>query len=182
MSGVRTGRRRRVWIWVLVVLPLALLGAVGYVAFRADAELRHPEPNSGRPGSWMTTLTATEISEFTQVPIPAGAVDARWGYTKGFQDDTAVLAFRLPADEVDRFTAGLREATWKEAARPPDTGALRDLQRIGAPDPLSALTLRYGTFVSHLPGHTKRVASQVWLGPSAGDSPVQVWVYAMNVP
>ncbi|MFF2000951.1 hypothetical protein ACFVYP_07645 [Kitasatospora sp. NPDC058201] len=161
-----------------MVLPA---GAAGGLYWLVEQD-RNPTADSGRPGSWVTTMTSAEISDFAQVPIPAGASDVRWGYVEGFQDDTAVMAFRLSADAVDSFAAGLGGAQWKDAAPAPRNSALRDLRHIGAPDPSGVLTLRRGIFVSHQPGHTKRVESQVWLGSRTGIDPVQVWVYAMNVP
>ncbi|MFF1902504.1 hypothetical protein [Kitasatospora sp. NPDC058218] len=172
---------RRWWLAAaLVVLPVLLLAAiVGGLRWIDEAD-RHPAPDSGRPGAWVTTMTAAQVAEFAQVRIPASAADLRWGLQNGFQDDVAVLAFRLPQGEDASFTESLGVGRWDDGGAM-DSTALAHFQHVGSPAPPASLPLREGEIKSWQPGHSKAVATTVWLAPGT-DGFTQVWVYAMDVP
>ncbi|MGW2543584.1 hypothetical protein ACWC5I_22585 [Kitasatospora sp. NPDC001574] len=162
---------------MLVVLPLVLLGAAVGLLFWADAEFRHPKPDSGRPGAW-TTTTSEEVARFAHVEVPGSAADVRWGYQLGFQDDLAALAFRIPQAEVDAFLASLPVPAWKES-RHVAAIDLDNLLHIGAPDPSSMFPLTCGDYYS--PGGGKRIGTTVCLAPWP-DGTRQVWVTAAHFP
>ncbi|MFJ9951142.1 hypothetical protein [Kitasatospora sp. NPDC091207] len=134
---------------------------------------------SERSSGWDTRVASSQVTDFARLTVPASAVDVRWGYQNGLQDDLAVLSFRLPQDGVDGFTAGLGVGQWTEGSSPAGP-ALTGFRRAGAPDPTGSLPLREGTFESLPPAH-EAVATTVWLA-TGGDGFTQVWVYAANIP
>ncbi|MQS12384.1 hypothetical protein F7Q99_08810 [Streptomyces kaniharaensis] len=120
--------------------------------------------------------------EFTRVRPPGSASELRWAYQKGFQDDLAVLSFRLPPGEEAGFLAGLGITVRPSGKRPLDDLPRRGFQQAGAPDPGGAGALRDGSFLAEpLPGHSKRLSATVWLASEA-DGGTRAWVYAMDAP
>ncbi|MFI8458515.1 hypothetical protein [Kitasatospora sp. NPDC085464] len=178
--------RKRRWVLLLalaLVLPLALVGAAVGGLFWVRDRVEHPADNSGRPGSWMT-VPSEYVVEFSRVRPPASATDVRWSYLKGFQDDLAFIAFRLPPGEEQGFLNGLG------VVAEPDSGAslggwsVEGFQRAGAGDPRTAGPLREGKFLAEpLPGHSKRLAATVWLAAEAeAGGGTRVFVDARDVP
>ncbi|MFF2953604.1 hypothetical protein ACFVVU_19935 [Kitasatospora sp. NPDC057965] len=155
----------------LVVLVAAAVGGLYWL----DYESRHPEPDSGRPGAWMST-SADEVSRFAHVGIPAAAIDIRWGYQNGFQDDFAVLAFRVPQAGLEDFKGTLTVSGWAES-RYVQGVDLAGFQHVGAPDPSSTLPLTCGDFYS--PGPAKQIGTRVCLA-ARDDGTSQVWVSAFQ--
>ncbi|MFE7526709.1 hypothetical protein ACFU7Y_13400 [Kitasatospora sp. NPDC057542] len=174
--------RKQRWVLLLaIVAPLALVGAaVGGLYWLREWD-RHPAPDSGRPGSWMT-VTSEFVMEFSRVRPPASAGEVHWAYQKGFQDDSAYLSFRLPPGEEERFLADLKMTVKPSFENRVDSSALTGFQRAGAPDPKAAGPLREGSFLAEpLPGHNKRLAATVWLAAEA-DGGTRVWVDAGDSP
>ncbi|MFJ9443950.1 hypothetical protein ACIRRH_19045 [Kitasatospora sp. NPDC101235] len=164
-----------------IVVPLALVGAaVGGLYWLREWD-RHPAPDSGRPGSWMT-VTSEFVTEFSRVRPPASASEVHWAYQKGLQDDAAFLSFRLPPGEEERFLADLRVTVKPSFKNYVGDGTVEGLQRAGAPDPRGAGPLREGSFLAEpLPGHNKRLAATLWLASEA-DGGTRVWVEAGDSP
>ncbi|MGV9268823.1 hypothetical protein ACWDRR_29625 [Kitasatospora sp. NPDC003701] len=131
-----------------------------------------------RGADWDPGVASSQVTDFARLPVPASAVDVHWGYQNGLQDDLAVLSFRLPQDEVERFAAGLGVGAWTEGGHV-DSPALTGFRQVGAPDPTGSVPLREGSFESLPPGH-EAVATTVWLASTA-DGFAQVWVYAVNM-
>ncbi|WP_406198819.1 hypothetical protein OH807_15365 [Kitasatospora sp. NBC_01560] len=129
--------------------------------------------------TWDSGVASTQVVDFAGLRTPATAVDLRWGYLNGLQDDAAVLSFRLPPGEVDGFAAGLGIERWTGTSSVQNV-ALEGLRRVGAPDPAASSSLREGEFELRPPAH-EAVSTTVWLAPAA-DGSTQVWVYAMNTP
>ncbi|MFD8320473.1 hypothetical protein [Kitasatospora purpeofusca] len=177
MSAATAPRTRwRLLIGVLVALGLLSAAAVGGL-YWLDYEFRHPAPDSGRPGAWMS-VDANEVSRFTRVGIPAQADDIRWGYKKGFQDDFAVLTFRIPQTGLDDFQGGLPVSRWAENKYIQSVD-LDGFLHIGAPDPSNASPLTCGGYLS--PGKAKNVATEICVA-SRSDGTSQVWVSAFHTP
>ncbi|MFD4905840.1 hypothetical protein [Kitasatospora purpeofusca] len=166
-------RRRRLVIALLtvaVLLPVALL----YWAYETD---RRAADDSGRPGSWMSA-TAEQVADLTRVPVPAFAVDVRWGHQNGFQYDLGVQSFRLPSEQTGTFRDGLAVAEWR-ASKPLDPGTDDGLVHIGAPDPRTEPSMTCGLFESRPPGHV--TTTSVCLAPWS-DGTSQIWVSAVRTP
>ncbi|MFB7671036.1 hypothetical protein ACFC26_06410 [Kitasatospora purpeofusca] len=177
MSPATASRTRwRLLVGVLAALVALSAAAVGGL-YWLDDRFRHPEPDSGRPGAWMS-VGADEVSLFTRVAIPAQADDVRWGYQKGFQDDFAVLAFRIPQAELDAFQSRLHVSSWSESKYIQSVD-LNGFQHIGAPDPSNASPLICGGYFS--PGTAKNVATRICVA-SRSDGTSQVWVSAFHTP
>ncbi|WP_159424989.1 hypothetical protein [Streptomyces sp. TLI_053] len=168
--------RRKLLVAVLAAVLLLLAAGVGGL-YWVDYDLRHPKPDSGRPGAWMT-MDAAEVSLFTRVAIPTGADDVRWGYREGFQDDFAVLAFRLSQAGLEEFRRPLPVTEWAERTYI-ESVDLDGFQHIGAPDPSNASPLTCGGFLS--PGQAKNVATRICVA-SRPDGTGQVWVSAFHTP
>ncbi|MFF7455098.1 hypothetical protein [Kitasatospora sp. NPDC008115] len=168
-------RTRRRLIGILVIGPLVLLTAGVALLYWAYEQDRHPKPDSGRPGAWMT-VSPEEVSQFTRVGIPAAAADVRWGYQNGFQDDFAVLTFRLPQTGLEEFKGALAVSEWAESTYVQSVD-LAGFQHVGAPDPTSMLPLSCGDFYS--PAPAKNIATRVCLAPQPGGTS-QVWVSAFQ--
>ncbi|MER6365033.1 hypothetical protein [Kitasatospora sp. NPDC001527] len=173
-SDPRRTRRRRL-IGVLVAGPLILLAAGVALLYWAYEQDRHPKPDSGRPGAWMT-VSSEEVSRFARVGIPASAVDVRWAYQNGFQDDLAFLAFRLPQTGLEDFKSGLPVSEWTDSGHQLAID-MDGFQHAGAPDPSDAHPLTCGGFLS--PAPAKRIATRVCLAPQP-DGTGQVWVRAFQ--
>ncbi|MER7580927.1 hypothetical protein [Kitasatospora sp. NPDC097691] len=175
-------RKQRRWVLLLaLVVPLALVGAAVGGLYWVRDQVEHPADNSGRPGSWMT-VPSEYVVEFSRVRPPASASDVRWSYLKGFQDDLAFLAFRLPPGAEQGFLSGLGVAVEPDSGTSLGGWPLEGFQRAGASDPKTAGPLRTGGFLSEpLPGHSKRLAATVWLATEA-DGGTRVWVYAADAP
>ncbi|MER5355896.1 hypothetical protein ABT093_36950 [Kitasatospora sp. NPDC002551] len=168
--------RRRLLIGALTALVLLMAAAVGGL-YWLDYQDRHPKPDSGRPGAWMTT-SSDEVSRFAHVGIPTAAIDIRWGYQNGFQDDLVALAFRLPQAGLEDFKATLPVSEW--SAKKYVQGAYLDgFQHIGAPDPTNSFPLTHGGFQSL--STAKRISTSVYLAPWP-DGTTQVWVSAVHSP
>ncbi len=157
----------------VVALPVAALGLL-YWAYEAD---RNPADDSGRPGAWMSA-TAEQVSDLAHVPVPASAVDVRWGHQNGFQYDLGVIAFRLPGEQTSTFRDGLAVTQWRAAA-PGDADAADGLLHIGAPDPRAESATTCGSFESRPSGHV--TTTLVCLAPRS-DGTSQVWVSAVRTP
>ncbi|MFE7563223.1 hypothetical protein [Kitasatospora sp. NPDC057500] len=170
----RRTRRRRV-IGILVIGPLVLLAAGVALLYWAYEQDLHPKPDSGRPGAWMT-VSSDEVSRFARVPVPTAAVDVRWAYQNGFQDDLAFLAFRLPQTGLNEFRDSLPVTEWREG-KYIDSGDLGGFLHIGAPDPSTVSPLACGSFYS--PGGAKQVGTTVCFAEQA-DGASQVWVSAVQ--
>ncbi|MFF7592096.1 hypothetical protein ACFZCK_31910 [Kitasatospora purpeofusca] len=168
--------RWRLLVGVLVALVSLSAAAVGGL-YWLDYQFRHPEPDSGRPGAWMS-VGADEVSRFTRVVIPAQADDVRWGYRKGFQDDFAVLSFRIPQAGLEDFRGSLHVSDWAENKYIQSVD-LDGFVHIGAPDPSSASPLTCGGYIS--PGTAKNVATRICVA-SRSDGTSQVWVSAFHTP
>ncbi|MFF2351656.1 hypothetical protein ACFVVL_17945 [Kitasatospora sp. NPDC058115] len=173
-SGRRPISRRRL-IGILVVGPLVLLATGVALLTWAYEQDRRPKPDSGRPGAW-TTVSSEEVSRFTRVGIPVAAVDVRWAYQNGFQDDLAFLAFRLPQTGLEDFKSGLPVSEWTDGGQQPVLDA-DGFQHAGAPVPSDARPLTCGGFLS--PAPAKRIATRVCLAPHP-DGTSQVWVRAFQ--
>ncbi|MFF2661367.1 hypothetical protein ACFVUH_28880 [Kitasatospora sp. NPDC058032] len=170
----RRTRRRRM-IGIMVIGPLVLLTAGVALLYWAYEQDRRPKPDSGRPGAW-TAVSSEEVSRFVRVGIPAAAADVRWAYQNGFQDDLAVLAFRLPQAGLEDFKSGLPVSGWAETGQQPVID-MDGFQHAGAPDPSDAHPLTCGGFLS--PAPAKRIATRVCLAPQP-DGTSQVWVRAFQ--
>lgn len=171
-AAARRWPRRR----VLVLLTAALtVVAAALVVWSIRMSTRVERAST----TWDTGMASARVIEFTDLRVPGSAVDIRSGYLNGLQDDSAVVSFRLPTDQVDGFTAGLGIGRWEEVRRVTDT-ALDGFRHVGAPDPTGAFPLRRGVFQSQPPVH-EAVTTTVWLGSPAEGS-TQVWVYTVNTP
>nr|BFD91372.1 hypothetical protein KitaXyl93_27320 [Kitasatospora sp. Xyl93] len=169
--------------WVLLgvaLLPVLVVGLVGARAWVRDLE-RNPPANSGRPGSWMT-VSLEQVIEFSRVRPSASAVEVRWSYLKGLQDDLAFLSFRLPPGAEQGFLADLGITMGPHPGTGFGSYTLEGFRRAGAPAPATAGPLRYGSFIAEpLPGHNKRLGETVWLAAEA-DGGTRVWVEAADSP
>ncbi|WP_380279386.1 hypothetical protein [Kitasatospora purpeofusca] len=175
-SSTAPRSRRRLLIGVLAAFfVLSAAGVAGL--YRLDYEFRHPKPDSGRPGAWMT-VGSEEVSRFAHVAVPTAAADVRWAYRNGFQDDFAVLAFRLPQAELDDFRGSLPVTGWAER-KYSDNGVLSGFLHAGAPDPSHVFPLACGSFYS--PGPAKRIGTSVCFAGQA-DGTNQLWISAMHTP
>ncbi|MER7704271.1 hypothetical protein ABTX81_15390 [Kitasatospora sp. NPDC097605] len=124
------------------------------------------------------TVSSEEVSRFARVPVPTAAVDVRWAYQNGFQDDLAFLSFRLPQAGLDDFKSSLPVTRWREGGYI-DSGDLDGFLHMGAPDPSTVSSLTCGSFYS--PGAAKQVGTTACFAGQA-DGTSQVWVSAMQTP
>ncbi|MFJ8434504.1 hypothetical protein ACIQ9P_24710 [Kitasatospora sp. NPDC094019] len=168
--------RRRLLLAVLAAFLLLLAAGVGGL-YWVDDDLRHPKPDSGRPGAWMT-VDRDEVSRFAHVTVPVSAEDIRWGYQNGFQDDFVVLAFRIPQGELEQYKSALPASGWTDTSYVPQID-LDGFQHIGAPDPSTTPPLTCGDF--YTPGPAKNIGTQVCVA-SRSDGTSQVWVSAVHTP
>ncbi|WP_157855249.1 hypothetical protein [Kitasatospora purpeofusca] len=168
--------RRRLLLGVLAAFILLLAAGVAGL-YWVDYDLRHPKPDSGRPGAWMT-VDRDEVSGFAHVTVPVSAQDVRWGYQNGFQDDFAVLAFRIPQDELEEYKSSLPASEWTDRQYVQRVD-LDGFQHIGAPAPSTTSPLTCGGF--YTPGKAKNIGTRICL-TSRSDGTSQVWVSAFHTP
>ncbi|MFF2042267.1 hypothetical protein ACFVVX_17715 [Kitasatospora sp. NPDC058170] len=174
MKSARTRRRLVAWL-----AAIALAGAVALVGgvYWLDEQDRHPAPDSGRPGSWVTGATSARVADFAHLRIPASAVELHWGYQIGFQGDYAVLSFRLPEGDTAGFVQATGVVRW-DTAWPPDGTALKAFQHIGAADPTALPMIRRGSLVPESPGHDA-TGVVIWIASEPGGTD-QIWVEAVD--
>ncbi|MFD7413699.1 hypothetical protein [Kitasatospora purpeofusca] len=168
--------RRRLLLGLLTVFLLLLAAGVAGL-YWVDYDLRHPKADSGRPGAWMT-VDRDEVSGFAHVTVPVSAEDVRWGYQNGFQDDFAVLAFRIPQGELEEYKGSLAASGWADTKYVPQID-LDGFQHIGVPAPSTTSPLTCGDFYTL--GKAKNIGTRVCVA-SRSDGTSQVWVSAVHTP
>ncbi|MDK9498282.1 hypothetical protein QEZ40_003233 [Streptomyces katrae] len=93
---------------------------------------------------WVDGVSAEDIARSMQVRVPASASDVKAAYQKGFQDDQLLLAFVLPAAEVDGFLAQLKPTEPVKAGPKSFAGPepVAPFAHIGLPEPDSVAGVR----------------------------------------
>ncbi|WP_150528329.1 hypothetical protein [Streptomyces vinaceus] len=137
MSGVGWGMRRAGLVGCVVGVAALLGGCSGAGGGR---DIRDAP-------SWEEGATVESVAQTLRVHVPPTATDARAAHQKGFQDDGLILAFVVPAGEVDGFLGQLRperplrlrEQPWAAEGKPATPFA-----RLGLPEPESLANVREG--------------------------------------